>query len=259
MPKRILRGRVNKVVRGGSNSLLSRFGYQLIRDPFAGLPPAHHRIFESVKSRTMTGPYRIYSLISAVEYIEKNGIAGAIVECGVWRGGSMMAAAMTLRQHGDTSRELYLYDTFAGMTEPSELDVGFDGISARTAFEKMGGSENGSGWCFATLEDVEAGMATTNYPASKMVFVKGKVQDTIPQTLPSSIAILRLDTDWYDSTLHELRHLYPLLQPGGILIIDDYGHWQGSRKAVDEYLAEYEIPIYLHQVDFAARLGVKPR
>lgn len=257
MPESQLRVPVKRAIRKSVKSLVTRIG--LARgDTFVDVSAAHHQIWDAVKDRTMTGPFRVYSLISSVEYVEKHGIAGAIVECGVWRGGSAMAAAMTLAQHGNPLRDIYLYDTFGGMTPPSDIDVGFNGVPAQQAFEQMGGSAHGSEWCFATLEDVKAGMATTLYPASRIHYIKGNVGDTIPKILPTKIAILRLDTDWYDSTLHELQHLYPLLQPGGMLIIDDYGHWQGARKAVDDYLTEHQIPMYLHRVDYSARMGVKP-
>jgi hypothetical protein len=90
-----------------------------------------------------------------------------------------------------------------------------------------------------------------------MHFVKGKVEDTIPASTPDRIAILRLDTDWYASTRHELEHLYPLLAPGGVLIIDDYGHWEGCRQAVDEYFASRNLQVLLNRVDYTGRIAVK--
>jgi len=104
---------------------------------------------------------------------------------------------------------------------------------------------------------VQANLGRTGYPAERIHYVKGKVEETIPATLPSRIALLRLDTDWYESTRHELQHLYPLLSTHGVLIIDDYGHWQGARQAVDEYFAASAEPVFLHRVDYTARLVVK--
>lgn len=101
-------------------------------------------------------------------------------------------------------------------------------------------------------------MAATGYPKDNIIFIKGKVEQTIPGTLPGKIALLRLDTDWYESTKHELNHLYPLLEKAGILIIDDYGAWQGARKAVDEYFSTNG-PVYLHRLDFTGRLVIKER
>src|SRR5437773_5710167 len=100
-------------------------------------------------------------------------------------------------------------------------------------------------------------MAATGYPTAKLHFVQGMVEETIPATVPARIAILRLDTDWYQSTRHELEHLYPLVSHIGVLIVDDYGYWKGARKAVDEYFARAQTPMLLHRIDSAGRIGVK--
>ena len=109
----------------------------------------------------------------------------------------------------------------------------------------------------ASLEEVQKNMSLTKYPTEKIHFVKGKVEDTIPDKAPEKIAILRLDTDWYESTKHELEYLFPRLIEGGILIIDDYGHFEGSRIAVDEYLEKNNIHDFLHRIDYTGRLLVK--
>ncbi len=100
-------------------------------------------------------------------------------------------------------------------------------------------------------------MLSTGYPKEKIHLIKGKVEDTIPENIPKEIALLRLDTDWYESTKHELIHLFPLLKPNGILIIDDYGHWEGARKAVDEYISDNNIHILLNRIDYSGRISVK--
>ena len=102
-----------------------------------------------------------------------------------------------------------------------------------------------------------AAMALTNYDPKCMHFVQGKVEDTIPEQAPQSIALLRLDTDWYESTRHELEHLFPRLSPGGILIIDDYGDWQGARKATDEFVAKHAPGFFLSRIDDTGRLAIK--
>ena len=79
----------------------------------------------------------------------------------------------------------------------------------------------------------------------------------MPGYLPSGIALLRLDTDWYESTKHELEHLYPLLVSGGVIIIDDYGHWKGAKKAVDEYIKDNNLPLLLNRIDYTGRIGIK--
>ncbi|MCH9018977.1 MAG: class I SAM-dependent methyltransferase [Proteobacteria bacterium] len=206
---------------------------------------------------TMTSRERISSLEDAVRYIVDGGIPGAIVECGVWRGGSMMAAALTLRDIGETDRELFLFDTFEGMPTPGDEDVSVTGKPARPTWNTR--LVNGeSQWCRCELDVVQANLRATGYDQDRIHFVKGMVEDTLPCDAIEGIALLRLDTDWYDSTKWELEQLFPLLAPGGVLIIDDYGRWQGCRKAVDEYFAENGVNMLLTRVDSCARVGVKP-
>jgi O-methyltransferase len=212
----------------------------------------------AVEHATMTSAERLAALVQSVEWLEHRGLAGAIVECGVWRGGSMMAAARTLLQLGDDTRNLYLYDTFAGMTEPQDIDRHYDGSTAEQAMNAHDPSAKSiSEWCNSSLEEVRLNMRSTGYPEERIHYVCGPVEATIPERLPGPIAILRLDTDFYSSTRHELVHLYPLVAPGGVVIIDDYGAWQGARRAVDEFLAD-KPNIYLHRIDVTGRIFVKP-
>jgi hypothetical protein len=102
-----------------------------------------------------------------------------------------------------------------------------------------------------------SGLAETGYPAEDTSFIVGRVQDTIPEQTPRKIALLRLDTDWFESTYHELIHLWPLLVEGGVLIIDDYGDWAGAKKAVDQYFGEQGLRPFLHRIDASARVVVK--
>lgn len=217
------------------------------------------RIFRAVAAYTMTSAERVEALVNAVRYIVANGVAGDIVECGVWRGGSSMAAALMLKELRDERRHLHLYDTFEGMSPPTEEDVTLDGIAAKGKFVDRQLSEESSDWCRATLDEVRLNVAGTGYPADRLHFIKGKVEATLPASMPAGpIALLRLDTDWYESTRHELVHLYPRLVRGGVLIIDDYGHWAGARKAVDEYFAAHPPALLLNRIDYTARIAVKP-
>lgn len=217
------------------------------------------RILAAVYEFTMTGPERIEACICAARYVARNAIPGDVVECGVWRGGSSMAIAMTLQELGDETRDLYLYDTFEGMSAPTEHDVAVDGERAAEKFDERRLTEDSSQWCRATIDDVQQNLLSTQYPRARLHFVQGKVEDTIPATMPAGdIAILRLDTDWYESTKHELEHLYPRLVSGGVLIIDDYGHWRGARQAVDEYIEANGLKLLLSRVDYTARMAVKP-
>jgi hypothetical protein len=104
---------------------------------------------------------------------------------------------------------------------------------------------------------VKETLRATGYPAERLHFVVGPVEETIPREVPPGIALLRLDTDWYESTKHELEHLYPLLADGGALIIDDYGHWEGCKRAVDEYFAASPPPVLLSRIDYTGRVAIK--
>lgn len=201
---------------------------------------------------TKTGHARLSALISAVRNVCDAGVEGDIVECGVWRGGSMMAAAMTLQELGQ-SRVLHLFDTFDGMPPPGAEDVDLRGVHAASIMAREQ-KETGEVFSWSPLDDVCKNMAATGYPQELVRFVKGMVEDTIPSEAPETIAILRLDTDWYASTKHELEHLYPRLSVGGVLIIDDYGHWGGARKAVDEYFAG---GVELTAIDYTGRMLTK--
>jgi O-methyltransferase len=157
------------------------------------------------------------------------GVPDDFVECGVWRGGSSMLTALTLNRLGDSERRLYLYDTFAGMPEPGELEVDALGHSARQQWSsEQRGDVND--WCHASLTEVRQNLLSTGFPAERLNLVERLVKETIPGTAPDRIAVLRLDTDWYESTWHELNHLYPRLSPGGVLIVDDYGTGPGRGR-----------------------------
>lgn len=169
----------------------------------------------------------------------------------------MMAVGLTLRNLNCNSRDLYLFDTFEGMPKPGNVDVDINGQSAMPMFRSTQTGEDSSDFCFATLPDVQAGMAGTGYDQQLIHFIKGKVEDTIPSQAPAKIALLRLDTDWYESTRHELEHLFPRLSCGGILIIDDYGFWQGAQKATDEYIADRAPTLFLSRIDHTGRIAIK--
>ena len=212
---------------------------------------------EAVSEFTMTSPERLIALSDAVQHISEQKIAGDFVECGVWRGGSTMAAARTLVAMQDTERELWLYDTFDGMSEPGPADVDHAGNDAAHLLAEQDKQDSQSIWCRSPLDEVKQNVRSTGYPFKRFRFVQGKVEETIPNQLPDRISLLRLDTDWYESTLHELEHLYPRLSQGGVLIIDDYGHWQGCRRAVDEYFAKHNISLFLNRIDYTGRLAIK--
>jgi O-methyltransferase len=232
-----------------TRSGLNRVGLDVTLCRAGGFPydfdEFHIDIIKRVKPFTMTSPERLFGLIEAIRYLVHAGIKGDVIECGVYKGGSMMAAALSLLSERAVERDLYLYDTFSGMTEPTDVDVDFHGRRPTST----------SKWAIASEETVREALCSTGYPPSKMHFIKGRVEDTLPGQAPDQISLLRLDTDWYASTRHELIHLFPRLVPGGVLIVDDYGQYRGSRKAVDEYFAA--TPVLLQRMDFSGRMCLK--
>lgn len=246
------------------DSLARRFGLQIsrvnprsVRLPVEATPEDAAAI-AALAPYTMTSPERLWSLLGAVRHVTSLGLPGDFVECGVWRGGSVMAMASELKRLGVSDRRIWLYDTFAGMTDPTAEDV--EAGSGVTAREMLATTEVGDGnnvWCVAGRADVEANVRSTGYPDSLLRFVEGDVSATLLESAPEQIALLRLDTDWYASTRSELEILYPRLVPGGVCILDDYGHWGGARKAVDEYFTEHGPRPYMHPIDYSGRVFIK--
>jgi hypothetical protein len=222
------------------------------------LEPEFLALYDACREATMTSVERMYALYQAVTYLVERDVPGDLVECGVWRGGSVMLMALTLLKLGRTDRTIWLYDTFDGMTPPTDDDVQqLSGRPAAAILAELERSADDPFWGVAARSVVERNLAATGYPMDRFRLVPGDVLATIPASAPSDIALLRLDTDWYASTRHELEHLYPRLAAGGVLIIDDYGYWRGSRKATDEYFASLGVRPLLHRIDYTGRIGVK--
>lgn len=248
------------------NAIARPFGAQVsrINSSLTQLPieasDSDASVIASLQAYTMTSATRLWSLMQAVRYIEREGIRGDFVECGVWRGGSVMAMATTLIQLDVFDRELWLFDTFEGMTQPTDRDI--EAVTGTTAEALLSSTDVADGdnvWCVAGIEDVRKNVSSTGYPIDRCTFIKGDVAKTLQETIPEEIALLRLDTDWYESTKASLVRLFPRLVVGGICILDDYGHWQGARDAVDEYFAEREYAPLMHPIDFSGRIFFKTR
>lgn len=194
---------------------------------------------------------RFHALYLALRHVDMAGIPGAIVECGVYRGGSASFCAAVLAALERTGRDLYWCDTFHGFPDGVE-EASITGETLQ-AFPKDD-----------VLPVAMANFARTGYPAHRLHVLRGPVHQTIPGgPLPDAIALLHLDTDDAASVLHELAHLYPRLSPGGVLCIDDYGHFPGVGRAVDAYFADLaragSTPPLLARTDYTGRMGVKPR
>jgi predicted O-methyltransferase YrrM len=257
-------------VRRSLKRLAYRFGYDFT---FRKLPqyditrralgverdmePEFVDMFQDCAPYTLTSPERMYALYQGVKHVVARDIPGEFVECGVWRGGSCMLMAKTLLEHGAGDRTIRLYDTFTGMTEPGEVDRrAKDGSEQLTRWQANQRDDHNE-WAYAPLDEVRRNMSAIGYPEQLIHYVVGEVEKTLPDQAPEQIALLRLDTDWYSSTYHELVHLYPRLAPGGILVLDDYGSFEGARKAVDQYFEEQGIKMLLSRIDATGRIGVK--
>jgi hypothetical protein len=247
----------DSILSRAKTSIMRRFTSPSKGGVLPDIPAGDRETINSVSNFTMTSAERIFAVCEAARYIETNAIPGAIVECGVWRGGSMMAVAKTLLAMNSAERELFLFDTFDGMSAPDQNDVSLVGERASDLVESHEKSESDMFWCYAPLDAVRQAVFSTGYPARKIHFVKGRVEETLPVEAPEKIALLRLDTDWYESTRHELETLYPRLVRGGVLILDDYGHWQGARKAVDEYIEKNSLKLFLSRTDYTGRVAIK--
>lgn len=221
------------------------------------MEPAFVAIYERCAPYTMTSAERMYALYQGVRHAVARGIDGDMVECGVWRGGSAMLIALALMELDAADRRIVLFDTFAGMTRPDAVDRrAKDGSETLTKWEHFR-RDGHNDWAYAPLDEVKANMASTGYPADRIDYVAGAVEETLPDRAPARIALLRLDTDWYRSTYHEMLHLFPRLAPGGVLILDDYGSFEGARKAVDQYMDETGTALFLHRIDSTGRLAIK--
>lgn len=241
-------------IAGLVNTLKTRLEGRLTAYKTADLEPEFLVLADRCTPYTMTSLERLYGVHQAMEHIAAEPVDGDIVECGVWKGGSTMMACLHLLRAGDEARGVWLYDTFAGMPEPTDEDP------EDAHREWLEGERNDHNeYCYSPLDEVRRNVLSTGIDAQRIRFVEGKVEDTIPAAIPDRIALLRLDTDWYESTRHELEHLWPRLQVGGVLIVDDYGHWSGARKAVDEYFAELGHRPLLGRLDYTGRMCIKTR
>ena len=234
---------------------LYKFGYEIRKLNFERveeMTSEENQIIDKCLKYSMTTKLRMWALINSINYIFNKKIDGDFVECGVWRGGNLILYNL-LNEKKNQNRNIYGFDTFEGMTFPSKFDFKYDGRSAIDLYYKR--SKFNDGWCRSTLDEVEKNILK-ECPDHNINLIKGKVEDTllIEKNIPKKISILRLDTDFYESTKIELEVLFPRLENGGVLIIDDYGNYKGARKAVDEYFKNKPFLIY---VDHTCRLLIK--
>ena len=204
---------------------------------------------EIVSPFTMTSVERIGALYDSLEYIRANNIQGDFVECGVWKGGNILGIMEYLAFHKMTDRKVFLYDTFEGMTPPEDIDKDLNGRKAESILEDV--------MCISPIDEVKETIERSSFPMVNVTLVVGdvcKTLDSANHLHKNNLALLRLDTDWYASTKKEMEVLYPKLNFGGVLIVDDYGHWKGSKTAVDEYFEGQGISPQIEQIDYT---GIK--
>jgi O-methyltransferase len=187
---------------------------------------------------------RLRGLFRSVNYVIQNRIAGDFVECGCARGGSAALIALTQKRLGE-NRALWLFDTFEGLPAPTLQDPDYEIANLFT------------GSCSGSLKRVE-GLFQRFQVSEAVHLVKGLFQDTLPRAQVQKIALLHIDGDWYESVKVCLENLYDKVVPGGVIQFDDYGYWQGARKAVDEFIAARGITRPLRRLDYSGRSLLKP-
>lgn len=207
-------------------------------------PSEFSRLYRQIRMYTMCSNARLRGLYNGVKYVVKNNIAGDVVECGCALGGSAALIALTLREIG-SSRDLWLFDTFEGLPAPTSEDPDYEIANLFT------------GTCLATLQEVRKLFEDLQL-SDRVQMIKGLFQETLPVTPVTEIALLHIDGDWYESVKACLDNLYDRVVPGGVIQFDDYGYWEGARKAVDEFMTAREIQPQLKKLDYSGRTLIKP-
>jgi O-methyltransferase len=249
------------------NSISKKFGYRLIEieknhwsEGFVGITKTERAILNVCSKYSMTGFERMYFLIKAIEHIGNNKIKGDFVECGVWKGGNLILFEKMMEKL-KIKRKIYAYDTFEGMTVPGKFDYTFKKESAKKIIESLKerkvDPKKNIVLAECSLDEVKQNYYKNTKFNKNLTCIKGQVEKTlkIKKNIPTRISILRLDTDWYESTKTELEILFPLLSKNGILIIDDYGYWSGAKKAVDSYFNKKKVSLF--KIDFTSRFIIK--
>jgi O-methyltransferase len=196
-------------------------------------------IISVCKEYSMISTERFLNNIKSVEYILDSNIPGDIVEIGVYKGGSILSMMLTCEKY-EKSRTFHLYDTFEGMTPPTNEDVDFNNQDSQKLMD-----QNPFFKCICNYEEVKK-----NIEKHTSIRPQYHIGDILKNTFyPEQIALLRLDTDWYESTKFELENFYDKVSVGGIVIVDDYGHWKGCKKAVDEFLSVHP-EIKIEKIDY---------
>lgn len=255
-----------QAVKNAVKAAIRATGFELRRIPKPLGPPvefspAERDVFRYVREHglSMVSDERLYATILACRHVVDQHIPGDFVECGVFKGGNALIAAWLFKALG-VPRRVWLFDTFRGMTAPTDLDreTTQDDLPAMIEYRQKDRGDHNE-WVYCPIEQVQAHFREAGLLDDRVVFVQGDVLQTLrdPGHLPEQVSILRLDTDWYESTKVELEVLYPRLSVGGVLLIDDYGHFTGAQQATDEYFANGVPRPLLNYTDYTGRVGVK--
>ncbi len=240
------------------NLKITKINYGFSEFPIVEAKNDEINLLEISSKYSMTSLLRRWALINSIKHVKNKNIEGDFVECGVWKGGNLIIFNNLINKY-KLNKKIFAYDTYTGMSEPTVFDKNILNVDAKKEWEinKKTDNINLSFNCYSSLDEVKNNIKKNSYNENSLEnlnFIKGKVEETLQskENLPEKISILRLDTDWYESTKVELEVLYPRLVKNGILIIDDYGHWKGARKAVDEYFKDKKI--VKHYIDFSCRM-----
>jgi hypothetical protein len=204
-------------------------------------------LFIMIRKNTMVTPKRLNNVYDLTEKIITENINGDLVECGVWKGGCVAIMAYVQKKH-KSYKKIWMFDSFEGLPEPTEED----GENAKIyAKNKNKGNLRSIKKCVGPLEDVKAIFKKLDLNWSQAVVKRGWFQETLPNANKElkEISLLRLDGDWYESTKICLDQLYTKVSKGGYIIIDDYYHWEGARKAIDEFLQKQKIKAKIIKID----------
>ncbi len=238
--------------------LLDYFNLQIINknQKIVELSDNDRELINLASQYSMTPQIRIFNLLQSLRHLKYKKIKGDYVECGVWKGGNLILFKKFLQEENILSKKIYAYDTFEGMTNPDDNDFDISTNEKAEFLLKKDTQRESNVWGVCNLNNVKSNLLKTVGNLDNIEFIKGPVEETlIDDNIPDQISLLRLDTDWYSSTKKELETLYKKVSPGGIIIIDDYGHWGGAKKAVDDFFKNKYV--WMHYVDYACRLIIK--
>ena len=193
-------------------------------------------------AHTMVGTKRLDNVRDCVEDVLRNRVPGDLIEAGVWRGGVTIFMRAILRAHGVRDRTVWVADSFAGMPRPDSARYPEDGCYDLSGFKSLA----------VPVGEVRANFARYGLLDGQVAFLEGWFRDTLPAAPIERLAVMRLDGDYYQSTMEALTYLYPRLSPGGFVILDDYFVLSPCRKAVDEFRASHGITEELLDIDGTA-------